>query len=186
MKYLYGIIPGNDQLTLEVQGIGGQVYAIPYEDISLVVSESDPISFTSIRKEELLNYLLLHQSAIEKIMQNYSVIPLKFGTFLEEDRDIQKIMEKGYLPFKESLDSLNGKIELNLVALWANLNEVLKEIGELPEIQQLKEAIVQRPLSERVQGGIELGKMVKDLLDKKRTGVAAEIISVLKDKAYAF
>ena len=191
MKYLYCVIPTNKPETFAVQGIGGQVYTIPYEDISLVVSDSESIPFTSIRKEELLNYLLLHQSAIEKIMKNHSVIPLKFGTFIDGDKETQKIMGKGYPLFKESLQALDGKIELNLVAMWANLNDVLKEIGEMEEIERLKDAVSQRPRSERVQGGIELGKMVKYLLDKKRDGVAEEIISALsasggKDKAYAF
>lgn len=186
MKYLYCVIPDNKQKAFDVQGIGGEVYTIPYEDLSLVVSDSESISFTAIRKDELLNYLLTHQSTIEKIMQNHSVIPLKFGTFIDGDKETQKIMEKGYSLFKESLQALEGKIELNLVAMWANLNEILKEIGEMEEIERLKDAIFQRPFSERVQGGIELGKMVKDLLDKKRDKIAEEIISDLRNKAHAF
>lgn len=192
MKYLYCVIPSNKPQTFDVPGIaapaggqGGQVYTVPYQDISLVVSDNDPIPFTSIGKEELLNLLLKHQSTVEKIMQEYSVIPIKFGTFLDGEKETQKIVAKGYPLFKESLQALNGKIELNLAAIWANLKEILKEIGETEEIQRLKDAIFQAPLSERVQSGIELGKMVKNLLDQKRDEITEAVIAVLREKTLA-
>lgn len=191
MKYLYCVIASNKPQTFDVQGIGGQVYTVPYQDISLVVSDNDLIPFTSIRKEELLNLLLRHQSTVEKIMHEYSVIPIKFGTFLDGEKETQKIVAKGYPLFKESLQALNGKIELNLAAIWANLKENLKVIGETEEIQRLKDVIFQKPLSERVQSGIELGKMVKNLLDKKRDEITEAVIAVLsarggREKTLAF
>ena len=182
MKYLYCIIPDNKQQTFDVQGIGGQAYTIPYEDVSLVVSDSEPVSFTAISKEELVKYLLTHQSTIEKIMQKYSVIPLKFGTFLDNEEETQKIVRKGYKLFKESLEALKDKIELDLVASWSDMRGVLKEIAEMPEIKRLKDEISAKPLAERIKDGILLGKRVKDLLDQKKDQIAREIIASLSAK----
>ncbi len=166
-----------------MQGIGGQIYTAAYEDISLVVSETEPISFTTIQKQELVRYLLTHQSAIEKIMAQHSVIPLKFGTFLEGPEEMRRVAKKGYKLFKESFEKLQGKVEFDLVASWTNLQRVLKEIGEIEEVRKFKDTICQRPLEERAQGGIELGKLVKALLDQKAEKITREVIDVLKNKA---
>ncbi|MFA4844533.1 MAG: GvpL/GvpF family gas vesicle protein [Candidatus Margulisiibacteriota bacterium] len=179
MKYLYCVIPDNKLQTFDIQGIGGEIFTIPYEDISLVVSDSKPIPFATLRKDELVNYLLRHQSIIEKVMQNYSVVPLKFGTFIDGDNETQRIMKKGYKLFKEIMETLSGKIELDLVGIWNEMNGVLKEIGEIAEIQCFKDEVTQKPPGERIQGGIILGKMVKDFLDRKKDRIAEEIITAL-------
>jgi len=185
MKYLYCVISDNEKQTFDVQGIGGQVYTIPHEDVSLVVSDTDPIPFASIRKDDLVKYLLKHQATIEKIMHRHSVIPLKFGTFLEGEKETEQVMKKGYEIFKRSLNTLKGKVELDLVAGWSDLKAVIKEIAEMKEIRILKEEINQKPEEERVPGSIMLGKMVKDLLDKKKEKIASAILSAFKDKARA-
>ena len=74
--------------------------------------------------------LVSHQTVIEKIMKEYTIIPFKFGTLLENDDEIRKVLESGYSEFKNRLEEVDKKIELDVVALWSDLNSVIKKIGE--------------------------------------------------------
>jgi len=42
-----------------------------------------------LSKEEVARYLLKHQQVIEKIMQQYSIIPMKLGTFAENREEVE-------------------------------------------------------------------------------------------------
>jgi len=175
-KYVYGIVSSN----LAVAAPDDKVYTIPYQDIAAVVSDSSEIAFDSLPKEKVLNLLAAHQAAIEKIMPKGTIVPLKFGTILEGGENFQEIVEQGYSQFRETLEKMEGKIELDVVAMWNDLNAVIQEVAGEEEIKKLRDELNKKPPAERMQGAIELGKMVKDSLDRKKKEIAAEILETLK------
>ncbi|NQT30587.1 MAG: GvpL/GvpF family gas vesicle protein [Candidatus Saganbacteria bacterium] len=178
-KCVYGIVKSDLAL-----GSQNGVYIISYQDIAAVVSDFPAIAIDSLSKEELLNLLASHQAVVEKIMKNGSIVPLKFGTILAGEEDLQAIIEQGYPQFQEILKEMEGKIELDIVAMWNDLGSVLKEVAEEEEIRKLRDELNKKPPAERLQGAGELGKMVKDSLDKKKKAIAAEIKEVLKSFTY--
>lgn len=185
-KYIYGVTGAKEQRNFGPVGISGQgeeVYLIPYKDIAAVVSDSPVVPYDSIPKETLVRYLAAHQSVIEQVMKNNTVIPMKFGTMAGDKEDVQEIFKRGHFQFKSALESMDNKIELDTVALWDNFNSVLEEIGEEEEIKRFKEEVVKRPAGEIYEAKIQLGKMVKSMLDKKRDKYAAEILEALREYA---
>ncbi len=185
-NYIYGFINISEEKKFDYAGIdGGEVCAVPYQDIAAVVSESPLIQFNSMPKEALLLHLAVYQAVIERVMRNHCIIPMKFGTAVRDKEELLRILEKGYDQIKTSIMDVGGKIELDVVAMWSNLDAVLKAIGEEKEISKLKEDIASKSPDENLEARLDLGKMVKALLDKKRDEHASDIMGVLKEEANA-
>jgi len=185
-KYIYCIIGTNEERNFGSMGIGGcgeEVYTIPHEDIAAVVSDVSFVSFHAIPKETLIHYLVDHQFVIEQVMKSYTVVPLKFGTIISGG--VREILKQGYYQFKSALESMNGKIELDVVALWSDLNSILQEIGTHPEIRKFKQEVAAKSGS-TYEDKIEMGKMVKTKLDEMRDEPAKELIGELKRYAIDF
>lgn len=185
--YIYGFTNRDEWKTFGPIGIEqGDVYFFPYEDIAAVVSNSGNsplIEFDSLPREALLSNLAIYQIVIEMVMKSHHIIPMKFGTIIQGEEDLKKILKKGYDRINTNLKKMENKIELDVVALWSNLEPVLKEIAEKEEIKRLKEEALTKSAEKVFEIKINLGKTVKALLDKKREELAFQLLSVLKKEA---
>lgn len=185
-RYIYGIIEESERKSFDLGGVDGdgEVYTITHRDIACAVGNSPLRDYSSMLKEDLGRSLVKHQSIIERVMEDYTVIPMKFGTLACNDDEVVQILERGYSQFKELLTRMDGRIELDVAATWDDLNNCIKEIGnEDKQIKELKAAISARPPSETLQDKIKIGMMIKDALDKKREKEQAYIEDFLKEVA---
>jgi L-rhamnose mutarotase len=182
VKYIFGIIETSEEKIFNLCGFNSyeQVYTIPYQDISAVVSDSQFVNYTALPKDQVARYLLRHQQVIEKIMDVYTVIPVKLGTYAFSIREIEEILLKGYALFKDISRKINNKIEMDVVATWNDLNSVIKEIGEREEIKEHKEKLMSRPEGISVEDQIKIGSLIKNILDKEREKLAMEIEPALR------
>ena len=187
-KYIYGIIQTNERKSFCSIGLNDpkkEVYTVPYQDISAVVSDSPIIAYDSMTKDRVVKDLFSHQWVIEKIMKDHTIIPMKFGTFVEKEEEVFEILKKGLKQLKETLSLISNKIELDLVALW-NKEIIFKEIAGEREIKVLKEKIASDPADPQLNDRIKLGRMVEKSLKKKNLEYAEEILGALKEKAFDF
>jgi len=182
--YVYGFINTSEEKNLGYVGIeGGEVYTQPYRDISAVVSDSPFTQFDFLPRETLLLHLAVYQAVIEKVMRNHYIIPMKFGTVAEGKEEVKRILKKGYNRIKISAMAMGDRIELDAVAMWSNLDAVLKSIGEEEEIKKFKEEAESQSPDKNIEARISLGKMVKVSLDGKRKKYASEILGILRRKS---
>jgi len=182
--YIYGFINTNEEQNFDYVGIeGGEVYTQPYQDIAAVVSDSPFTQFDSLPKETLFLHLAVYQAVIEKVMKNHYIIPMKFGTVVKGNEEVKRIMKKGYSQITLGAMAMEDRIELDVVAMWNNLDAVLAAIGEEEEIKKFKEEAESKPPDKSLEARISLGKMVKASLDEKRTKCASEILRVLRKKS---
>jgi hypothetical protein len=187
-RYIYGIIPANESRSFGSIGLGHpkrEVYTVPHQDISAVVSTSPIIAYDSMTKDRVVKEVFSHQSVIEKVMENHTIIPMKFGTFAEDEEAVARILKGGYRQFKETLSIMINRVELEVVALW-NREVIFKEIAEEREIKESKQRIASNPGGAQLQDRIELGRMVEKSLKKKNLEYAEEILGALKEKAFDF
>ena len=164
-------------------GVNGGAYLIPYKDIALVVKESPSIDYKDIPREALVQYLFAHQAVIEEIMKDRTAVPIKFGTTAMTDMDAGEILELGYAKFKEAIDGMKDKTEIEVIARWNDLDSVLKEIGNKVEIRRFKEGIKTGGQSNFQYLAVELGRMVKTALNEENSRVRDEIRNVLNEHA---
>lgn len=186
--YIYGIADTAGEKSLGIDGITAyeEVYTIPHQDISAVVSDSEMVNYTTLVKDVVARYLLRHQQVIEKIMDSYTIIPMKLGTYAFNIREVEEILSKGYTMFKDIFRKINKKIEIDVAATWSDLNSIIKEIGEDEEIKELKEKLMSRPEGVSFEDQIRIGNLIKNSLDNKRERCAMEIETKLKDVSIDF
>lgn len=187
MRYLYGVIRGGQEQRFGPLGIGdggGEVYTIPYQEAAGVVSDAPAVDFSCLLKETLAQFLVKHQAAIEQVMKTHTVIPVKFGTFVEDGEGVKGILRHGYPRLQALLGQMEGKIELEVVATWRDVKQELVTISqEDPKIRQFKEEIAKRPPEGGLQDRIAIGAMLKEAMDQKRQQLQLQIYEFLKAKA---
>ncbi len=187
-RYIYGIIQANEKKSFGPIGLGDpkkEVYIVPYRDISAVVSDSPIIDYDTMTKDKVVSDLFCHQSAIEKVMKNHTIIPMKFGTFVEGEEDVARVLKIGQGQFKEALGRMNNKIELDVVVLW-DKKLIFAEIAEEKEIKEFKKKIASRPAGPQLDDRVKLGRMVEKFLKKKNLEFAEKILCALKEIAFDF
>ena len=187
--YIYGIINSNsasDLFTPKDSYKKENVYTIPYQDVSAVVSNSEIIDYTYSSKDISAELLVWHQKVIEKIMSlKYTIIPVRLGTFTVDEAEVKDILIKGYSLIKNIMEKTRDKIETDVVTTWTDFNSALKEIGEEEEIKKLKEKILDNP-GITLDDQMKVGVMIKKALDKKREKYALQIQTFLNNYCTAF
>lgn len=179
-RYLYGIVPAGAAKSFGPIGMdGGDVRVVTHGAIAMVASPAERIDFAQLPPEKTLRYLAEHQRVLERVMTGSSVIPLKFGTFADDDEQILGILRPGQGVFTRALEEYAGKFELDLVASWADLQAVLSEIATDQAVVSMKAKIVaggKATMEQRVQ----LGQLTKRVLDEWRGRIAAELVVALR------
>jgi len=199
-KYIYGIIPRsysgevnsrpfeNEKASAQVGGVTTceQIYTISYQDISAVVSDSEVIDYAHMLKDAVAKQLLRHQRTIEGIMPEHTIIPMRLGTYAQDETEIRDILTKGYRIIKDIFGKVSGKIEIDVACTWSDFTSILKQVGEEKEIKEFKESLLSNLKGVTVDDQMKIGVMVKKALDQKRENYAFQIQAVLKTASCNF
>ena len=179
-KYLYCIIGTNEGRNFGPIGIGNRgdiVSTIGYRDLSGVISNT-PMTKYVISRENLM----AHEKVIEKVMQDYTVLPVRFCTIASSAEEIRNLLRKRYVEFKNLLKDMDNKIEVGIKALWKDMNAIFRGIvEENEEIRQLKGKTDAKSSSNQAYPNkITLGKMVQSALLAKRKSEGEKILNIFK------
>lgn len=158
---------------------GGEVVAVRHAGLTAVVSRSPVRVWTTMSKTDVVPYLFAHQAVIEQVMQTETVVPVKFGTTARAAAEVRRMLERGRDRLVAALAAMEGKIELDVVALWKDLKPTLQEIADREEFRARKAAINRRPFEETRAERIELGRLLSAAMELVREQHAAEIVEAL-------
>jgi hypothetical protein len=127
--YLYGIIDSKDQIKESIYGLeGAGVYSIPFCDIGAAVSE-----ICQMTQDTTDRAVLEHATVVEKLMADFTVLPVRFQTVIEDRDNLLSMMQSYYKDFKDNLARLHNKLEFGIKVIWpadkvkANIIKVLKK-----------------------------------------------------------
>jgi hypothetical protein len=182
-KYIYGIIDRSNETDFSISGLNGSspVYSIVHEDLSCVMSNYSGKEFSSMSKEEVVRYLLGHQMVVEHVMKWHTVLPVKFGTVLATSDEVRNLLSQGYSQFVDILAWIQDKVEIEVAATW-DKQQIFQEISAEPEIVCASKTIAgkgQQTLEDRIQ----LGRIVKAAMDKRRSSYRERMINFLASVA---
>jgi len=121
--YVYCIIGTGEARNFNLKGIGDRgdtVTTIAYGELSAVVS-SVPMSNYVISRE----VMLCHEEVLEKVMQDYTILPVRFYTVAPNAEEIRRLLRTRYTEFKTLLRELDNKVEVSLKAYWKDMNRVM-------------------------------------------------------------
>src|SRR4030042_5397829 len=115
-KYIYCIIDSDQPQSFGPLGIGGrgdELHTICFNDIAALVSNA-PLGKYRVSRDNSLT----HEKAIETVMAEYTVLPVRFATVAEDEDKVKRILEKEHDRFKDLLGSITNKTELSIKAMF--------------------------------------------------------------------
>lgn len=176
-KYIYCVIKKPESFNLDFRGVGGgELHLINSGEFAAVVSDS-PITDYPITRENAM----IHQRAIEEVMRTRpSVLPVSFGTVAEDSAVVEKkLLELKKSELLDAFQIVEGKIELNLKAIWLDMPSIFqKVIAENPDLALLKKEFAGKRLG--MDSTIKIGKLVEDGLRARRNKIRGEILSLFE------
>jgi len=188
--YIYGIIPAVDGIALETKGLDDnceEVYTVVHGEVAAVVSQTTQQNYRRMDRREAVQYLLSHQRVVEDMLDQVATLPMEFGTVVPDEARVHRLLDQGNELFRSTLDTLAGRMQMEVVVLW-NTQEVFRQIAGEERIVQLKAQIEGRSPTETVNDRITIGQMVQRSLERRRKalqdalmlpfrGVALDVVS---------
>ena len=176
-KYIYCIIKVNESKTFGSPGVGergDELHTISFKNIAAVVSNSPIIKYPVSRENTIA-----HEKAIEEVMKQHVVLPVRFCTIAEDEAKVKKILEKEHEKFKNLLGEMKGKKELGLKAVFKEdviYKDILEKHGG---IRKLKKGLASKPPEATHYERMEIGKMVETALEKEKEICEKTILDAL-------
>jgi DnaJ-domain-containing protein 1 len=183
-QYIYAIIPSEDTLVFEVEGLEPErdVYTVNVDGLAAVTSRIERSTFVGMERAEAMAYLAAHQRVVDTVLQDSTALPVKFGTTLPNEQRIVALLRQNASTLRESLNWMADKEQLEVVVMW-DLGQVLGEIGKMPEVETIKQQVAALPAEEHENGRVLVGRLVHGLLQQRRAAVSAQIVEILRAAA---
>jgi hypothetical protein len=180
-KYIYCVIESGRPQSFGPFGIGGrgdQLHTICFNGVAALVSDA-PIGKYRVSRDNSL----AHEKAIETVMAEYTVLPVRFATVAEDEEKVKRILGKEHDRFKDLLDNIKNKTELGLKAIFEE-EVVYRDILEKYEdIRLLKGEIAAIAPEKSHYHRMEIGRMVEEALRRERQVVKDDIVNTLSPLA---
>lgn len=179
--YIYGIVPNfySSDMFRSLENSG--VYAIPFQNISAIISDSESAYIDYLDRESLGYLLVQHQKTIEDLMGKgfTMLIPLRLGTIVSSKEEVIKILANGHDLFVDTLQKIEYLTEIDLVGTWDNFPGILKEIAGHPDIIAMKDDILKKNDTLSQVDQVKVGMLVQEKLYEKNKQVELEILDAL-------
>lgn len=182
-KYVYCIIRSAEDREFGPIGIGergGTVYTLRNGDLAAVVSDT-PLQIYDPTRENVL----AHEMVNKTVMEDYTVIPMSFGTIFRTEDDIVALLESTSGALEEVLDKMEGRIELGLKVAWDRDAVGARVEAENPEIARLKEEIESGTKGSTYFARVQLGRMMERALEDRANDYVGDIYDTLAPVAVA-
>jgi gas vesicle protein GvpL/GvpF len=181
-KYVYCIIRAGEGLSFGPIGIGTDptlVSTVNWRDLSAVVSDA-PVGIQDPTRDNVL----AHQRVNEIVMQDYTVLPMSFGTVFKTRDDIVEFLRSAHNAFEDVLNKMENKLEFGLKVLW-DRDAVVRQIeSEDEDIRRLKAQIATQKGSTYF-ARMQYGRLVDAALQVRGDRYVSEIFERLRDVAVA-
>lgn len=138
-KIIYAVIASNQgssgllEIVKNIRGISDKaIYTLIYKEIAIVVSDFSPSEF-KINKELALDFARV----IDELTQKLTLLPIRFGTFLESEAKLTQLLTDHYNTFLSNLQHVENKFEFGLKVLWdyAKCSEEIRLKTESEEVK---------------------------------------------------
>jgi hypothetical protein len=180
-KYIYCIIETNQHQSFGPIGIGGrgdELQTICFKNIGAVVSNS-PVMKYSVSRENTI----AHAKAIEEVMKEHTVLPVRFATIAENEEEVKKILAREYDRFVDLLKNIEGKKELGLKAIFEKEALYKGLLEKYEDIRKLKEKVLALPSERTHYQRMEIGNRVESALKKEKEIYQKYILDALSPLA---
>jgi Gas vesicle synthesis protein GvpL/GvpF len=181
--YLYGLASASERIDIEVPGVGGPdapVRRVVHGELAALVSEIEIGPLTAARD------LRAHWRVLEEAASNATVLPVRFGTILEnDDALVAEFMAPRHDRLVAQLAELSGKVQLNVKCFYDEDQLLRNVVRDSPSIARLNERVRGKPEAATYYERIQLGELVAAEVGQARARDAALVIGRLEPLAVA-
>jgi len=180
-KYMYCITESDEAKSFGPLGIGGrgdELYTICHGGIAALVSNA-PIKKYRVSRENSL----AHEKAIERVMVEHTVLPVRFATVAEDEDKVRRILRAEQERFKDLLNNVRNKTELSVKAMFKEEVIYREILQKYEDIRLQREKIATLDSSKSHLQRVEIGRMVEDALQREKQIVKDDILNALSPLA---
>jgi hypothetical protein len=180
--YVYGILPGDVELTEEIRGVGNaEVKLIHGADLAALASEVELTGPLGTPED-----LQAHQDLLDSTATGAPVLPLRFGAVMtSEDAVVSELLEANRDQFTAALEELEGRVEYIVKGRYAE-RAILEEIlAEDEEAAQLRDEIRGADPDATRDARIRLGEIINNAVAAKREEDTQDLLSAMEGRAVA-
>lgn len=182
--YVYCVIESPEPRGFGKIGIGGrgdEVYTIHHRELAAVVSQT-PLMVYDPTRENALTHEHVNEVMIDN---NFTPVPMSFGTMFKTEGDIVEFLKDTYEQLRDVLRKMRDKLEFGLKVNW-DRDTVLTDVEqEFEEIRRLKAQIESDQATSTYFARMQLGRLVEQALAQKSEAFVQEIFDELRDAAIA-
>ncbi len=180
-EYVYGILDEEATAPAE-KGIAGRpLRMIEGGGAAALVSEVNDQRLRLGREE-----VLAHARVLAQALEQGTVLPMRFGVVMTGPEEVRRRLLDGHRDeLRTQLESLAGKVEINIRATYEEDRLMREVVREDPRIAQLRDELKDRPEDATYYQRIELGELVAKAVERKREGDARDIVEALMQVAVA-
>jgi len=163
--WVYAVVDETTALPDDLHGVGdAPVRLVALDGIAAVVGDVDLDQLGGGRHD-----LLAHHKVLERLQELDAVVPIQFGSVLDDEETVRDGLlreQEGLL--RETLESLRGRVQLNLRARYVEDVVLAEVVRDDPEVAALRR--VTRDESEEASYGdrVRLGQLVSRAVERKR------------------
>ena len=182
--YVYGIIPAKARSAVSVTGVADrQVRLIGDEGVAALVSDFEDGALAAARE------VRRHWRVLEEASKAVTVLPVRFGTAMEDDAAVrEQLLEPHAERLEELLAELEGRVQLNLKGGYHEERLLREVVAGSRAISRLRERVRTLPEAAGYYQRIRLGELIAAEVARRReedTGVALTMLEPLAVAARA-
>jgi hypothetical protein len=164
-KYVYGVVRARRGSRQRLRGLGDQpVKVVAHDGIGALASDVPDGPLEAGRDE-----LLAHSRVLERALEKGVVLPMRFGMVMPTEEAIrQDLLGPHSDELEAQLDEMEGKVELNIKAIYQEQAILREVLAESPEIAALRRSLEGKPEDATYYERIRLGELVAEALTAKR------------------
>jgi hypothetical protein len=163
--YVYGILPGDVELTEDIRGVGGrEVKLVHGGDLAALVSEVELTGPLGTPED-----LQAHQELLDSTATGAPVLPLRFGAVMTSEEAVtSELLEANHDDFMAALEELEGRVEYQVKGRYVE-EAILEEIlAEDEEAAQLRDELRDADPDATRDARMRLGEIINDAITAKR------------------
>ncbi|MEV7969924.1 GvpL/GvpF family gas vesicle protein [Sphaerisporangium sp. NPDC088356] len=183
-SYIYGILPGDVELTPEARGVGdppGEIRLVRHEDIAALISD-----LRLNRPLGMPQDLVAHQSLLDDVAAEVPVLPLRFGAVMESpEAVVRELLAPHHDEFRSALEDLEDRAQYVVKARYEEGTVLREVLQEQPEARRLREEIRDLPEEATWDARIRLGEVINEAIEAKRAADTQTLAEGLAPHAVA-
>ena len=175
--YVYGILPGDAELTEEVHGVGDrEVRLVRSGELAALVSEVDLAEPLGTPRD-----FQAHKELLDSIITGAPVLPLRFGAVLTgEDAVVEELLDPHHDEFVEALEDLEGQLEYVVKGRYVERAMLQEILSGNSEAAALREQIRGKDPDATREARIRLGEIISNTVAAMRDEDTGSLLSGLE------